>query len=312
MKPDGIRAVGNCLLGAGLCAIALVMALRLLNEGVSERRGGPGGEDGAASSEEIHDAASLEMAQIGVSALLGHDKVKIEVASEEPRVVTVHFENSDEEPITAETVKAVRRRVRAMLKLPKETPVRLVDFGGTAQGDDVLEETAEEVVHYRHIYFKLPLEGVRFHWRFRDRPQFLAGTLTLVVSRGDQKQTIKVFSNGAISEGWQPIDCDCHGRGNGIYFGFVSTVRYPVTLGDVVEIVLDCPSDLDGIGPDSTGILVAGQHRSRSPFKLHFFPWEEDEPQAFLSEWDEKWPLRTTGNKGWMDERKAQQGGSAP
>ncbi len=73
---------------------------------------------------------------------------------------------------TAETVKAVRRRVRAMLKLPKEVPVHLVDFGGTAQGDDVPEETKEEVVHYRHIYFKLPLEGVRFHWRFRDRPRF--------------------------------------------------------------------------------------------------------------------------------------------
>jgi len=227
-------------------------------------------------------------------------------------VVTVHFENSDEEPITAETVKAVRRRVRAMLKLPKETPVRLVDSDGTAQGDDVPEETAEEVVHYRHIYFKLPLEGVRFHWRFREREKLLAGTLTLVVSRGDQKQTIKVFSNGAISEGWEPIDCDCHGRDKGIYFGFISTVRYPVTLGDMVEIFLECPSDLDGVGPDTTGVLTAGQYHSKCPFKLYFLPWEDDKPEAFLSDWSEKWPLRITGNKGWRGERKTQPGGSAP
>lgn len=45
---------------------------------------------------------------------------------------------------------------------------------------------------------------------------------------------------------------------------------------------------------------------------MHFFPWEEDEPQAFLSDWGEKWPLKVTGNKGWMDERKTQPGGSPP
>lgn len=69
------------------------------------------------------------------------------------------------------------------------------------------------------------------------------------------------------------------------------------------------PSTAVKVGPVTTGILAAGQYRSKSPFKLYFFDWEDDKPEAFLSDWSEKWPLKVTGNKGWRVERETQPDG---
>lgn len=253
-------------------------------------------------------AAPLESVQLRLVSLLDQhsDTVKIEVKPRlpgQPQVVTVHFEKRGQEPLTAETVKAVRRQVRNMLLLPKDTPVHLVDQGGHPHGDDVPEETEAELVHYQHLYFKLPLEGVEYHWQFREREKFLAGSLKLVISRGEERRTIEVFSHGVIDEGWKTLGSQ--GESRRIYFGFSSLDRYPVTLGDTVELVFDSPYDLDGIGPDNTGVLAAGQYRSRSPFKMYLFDSYDERPTAFLVDWNQKWPLTLTGNQGWMEAHKA-------
>ena len=53
----------------------------------------------------------------------------------------------------------------------------------------------------RTLYFKLPIEGVRFHWRFLDPDAFLSGELTLRIINKGRDQTIVVFRDGKIQGG---------------------------------------------------------------------------------------------------------------
>ena len=59
----------------------------------------------------------------------------------------------------------------------------------------------------RTLYFKLPIEGTRFHWTFGDRLAFEAGELTLriVNTKRGRDQTIVIFRHGQVSAGWEMI-----------------------------------------------------------------------------------------------------------
>lgn len=108
----------------------------------------------------------------------------------------------------------------------------------------------------RTLYFKLPLEGVEFHWRFDDAEALYAGRLTLQMINGDRNQEIVVFADGKLSEGWRMIGEPR--RDGSVYFGFESSTRYPTSARDSLVVTLESGVDLTGRGPRREGVLEAG------------------------------------------------------
>lgn len=190
----------------------------------------------------------------------------------------------------------------------------------------------------RHIYLKLPLQHVRFHWRFMSREDLLSGKLVLRVRRGDLTNEIVIFENGAFAPGWEATGASEPGK---IYFGFRSTTRFLTAPDDELEMELLVLKDLAGIGVLQTGILAAGTYRAKGTY---FNLIDEDDaqpmsvaqlidswieqgatrdraemmaqmmravfeehrrnPEAFsfmasLGCWENLWPLKITSNEGW-------------
>ncbi|MHC4519853.1 MAG: HEAT repeat domain-containing protein, partial [Planctomycetota bacterium] len=162
----------------------------------------------------------------------------------------------------------------------------------------------------RRIYFKLPLEGVRFHWRFFDRTAYLQGHLLLRISGKDEvAQEITVFKQGKVADGWHIIGAGPQGPiGDGAYFGFQSSLRYPTAQGDAVELELEVAEDLlGGWGPEDYGILQRGAYQTKGRIR-----GVSDEPQVFevgarqerspgwtaFPEWDARWKLVTDNADG--------------
>lgn len=190
----------------------------------------------------------------------------------------------------------------------------------------------------RHIYLKLPLQHVRFHWRFMSREDLLSGKLVLRVRRGDLTNEIVIFENGAFAPGWKAMGASEPGK---IYFGFRSTTTFLTALDDELEVELLVLKDLAGIGALQTGVLAAGTYRAKGTY---FNLIDEDDAQpmsaaqlidslteqgvtrdeaeviaqmmqgvslamrmnaeAFSSIagtgcWENLWPLKITSNEGW-------------
>lgn len=190
----------------------------------------------------------------------------------------------------------------------------------------------------RHIYLKLPLQHVRFHWRFMSREDLLSGKLVLRVRRGDLTNEIVIFENGAFAPGWEATGASEPGK---IYFGFRSTTTFLTAPDDELEMELLVLKDLAGIGVLQTGILAAGTYRAKGTY---FNLIDEDDaqpmsvaqlidswieqgatrdraemmaqmmravfeehrrnPEAFsfmasLGCWENLWPLKITSNEGW-------------
>lgn len=158
----------------------------------------------------------------------------------------------------------------------------------------------------RTLYFKLPIEGARFHWRFLDTRAFLSGELTLRIINDGRDETHVVFRDGVIQQGWEVIDAP---RPDGsIYFGFSSDTRVRTKASDSLIITLRTAEDLAGRGPDREGVLPAGVHQMAGSYSsmyggrwnpLDLFVLAGDPPIAFMECWRGTWPIRITKKEGW-------------
>jgi hypothetical protein len=185
----------------------------------------------------------------------------------------------------------------------------------------------------RTISLKLPLQQPRFHWRFMSRKDFLSGKLLLRIIRDGKSTEIVVFENGQFSDGWGEMGITRDPNRGEIYFGFISTRRYPTAPGDKLELELTVTKDLEGIGALQTGILPAGKYKSKGTYsglideydttflaeelaKEGKRPPDEQktllkklcqqiEHKAFLESWTDQWPLKITSEKGWLPENRA-------
>lgn len=169
----------------------------------------------------------------------------------------------------------------------------------------------------RSLYFKLPLEGVRFHWRFLDRAALLDGELTLriVNARHHRDQTFVVFRDGAITDGWHMIG---GAADSAFYFGLSSSFRVPTARDDSLIITLVARHDLEGEGPFTTGTLHAGTWQATGTYSdlsgnplnpAQLFTSALRTPIASMECWSVAWPLTTTSDRGWYgsadEERRA-------
>jgi hypothetical protein len=193
-------------------------------------------------------------------------------------------------------------------------------------------QTKKKEAVERSISLKLPLQQADFHWVFKNRYDFLAGKLALRITRAGKSEDIIIFEKGKLSDGWQSLPTTPN-MGDGAYFGFVSAKKYPTAPGDALELELTVTKDLNGIGPTETGILSAGTYKAKGSYsglldefntslltadmtKKHGMVTEEDgkllnkmhemyDYKAFLETWATQWPLKMTGNKGWLPVEQA-------
>jgi len=158
----------------------------------------------------------------------------------------------------------------------------------------------------RTLYFKLPIEGVRYHWVFLDPEAFLSGELTLRIINKDRDQTLVVFRDGKIQDGWEVVD-DSHPE-RGTYFGFASTTRFRTKANDSLIVTLKAPTDLRGQGPYSEGVLPAGVWEMSGTYSslyggrwnpIDLFVLHGDPPIAFMECWSGVWPITITKQEGW-------------
>jgi hypothetical protein len=158
----------------------------------------------------------------------------------------------------------------------------------------------------RALYFKLPVEGTRFHWTFLDPQAFLSGELTLRILNKGHDQTLVVFRDGKIHDGWEMIG-DARPDGS-FYFGFATTHRFRTKADDSLVITLKAPYDLRGRGPYSEGVLAAGVWQMTGTYSsLYGRRWNPmdlvvlhgEPPIAFMQCWKGAWPITITKAEGW-------------
>ncbi len=158
----------------------------------------------------------------------------------------------------------------------------------------------------RTLYFKLPLEGVEFHWAFTNRDDFLAGELTLRIINGDHDETFVVFRDGTIHDDWEMVG---EPRQDGsFYFGFATDKRFPTAPDDSLIITLTVVKDLLGRGPYREGILPAGTWQMTGTYSglyggtlnpIYSLGRGGDPPIATMECWDGVWPLSIAKQEGW-------------
>lgn len=158
----------------------------------------------------------------------------------------------------------------------------------------------------RTLYFKLPIEGAQFHWRFLDAEAFLSGELTLRIINDGHDQTLVVFRDGVIQDGWEVID-EPQADGS-IYFGFATNERFRTKANDSLVITLTAKEDLRGRGPYREGVLPAGTWQMHGTYSglygkrwnpIDYFVLQGDPPVAYLECWDDVWPITVTKREGW-------------
>jgi hypothetical protein len=185
----------------------------------------------------------------------------------------------------------------------------------------------------RAISLKLPLLQPAFHWTFMSREDFLSGKLLLRIVRNGQANEIVILENGQFSEGWEAMPLPPAPERGQIYFGFLSTRQYPTAPGDELQLELTVTKDLPGIGAIQTGILPAGKYTSTGSYSGLIDEYDTTflagqvasegripsaeqelllakmramyEHKAFLEFWKEQWPLKITGDTGWLPEEQA-------
>lgn len=159
----------------------------------------------------------------------------------------------------------------------------------------------------RTLYFKLPIEGAEFHWMFLDADAFLSGELTLRILNKGRDDTLVVFRDGKIQDGWEMIG-DARPR-DGFYFGFATTKRYRTRADDSLIVTLSAPRALRGRGPDREGVLAAGVWQMSGTYSsmyggrwslLDLAVLHGEPPVAFMECWTDVWPVTITKWEGWM------------
>ena len=193
-------------------------------------------------------------------------------------------------------------------------------------------ETKVQQPRERAISLKLPLQQPRFHWGFMSRKDFLSGRLLLRIIRDVESTEIVIFENGQFSDGWEAMQPPPKLGKEEIYFGFSSTGRYLTAPGDKLELELTVTKDLEGMGARQTGILPAGKYKSRGTYSWLVDEFDTSalgeelakeckmsspevegllnklramsEHKAFLESWKDQWPLKITGQKGWLTDEQ--------
>ena len=161
----------------------------------------------------------------------------------------------------------------------------------------------------RTLYFKLPIDGTRFHWAFLDRSAFLSGELTLRIVNADRdrEQSLVIFRNGRITAGWKMIGGES--RDSSAYFGFATGERFATAVDDSIIVTLIATEDLRGRGPYSQGTLARGTWVATGTYTALYggtlnplrdvVRWGKP-PIAFLGCWDTTWVLRDARDGGWI------------
>ncbi len=158
----------------------------------------------------------------------------------------------------------------------------------------------------RTLYFKLPVEGARFHWRFLDPEAFLSGELTLRILNEGHDETLVVFRDGKIHDGWEMIG-EALPDGS-FYFGFATSDRVRTKADDTLVITLTATSDLLGRGPHHEGVLAAGVWQMTGTYSsIYGARWNPLDllvragkpPIAFMQCWEGVWPITITKEEGW-------------
>ncbi len=177
----------------------------------------------------------------------------------------------------------------------------------------------------RTISLKLPLRQPVFHWTFLSKEDLLAGKLVLRINRNEKTTEIVIFENGHMSEDWEPLTLPDNPKAGEIYFGFHSSKQYATASNDQLTIEFYVKEDLDGIGALESGIFPAGTYKAQGSYsglldeykvsdQLKDVPKETldklretYEFKAFLENWKTQWPLKITGDEGWLpDEQRLQ------
>jgi hypothetical protein len=198
-----------------------------------------------------------------------------------------------------------RWRSRVFLLIPLCLSLWMTVFEGRVPA--VLSPTVA-----RTLYFKLPIAGTRFHWTFLDRRAFLSGELTLRILNVTRQrdQTLVIFRDGIITDGWEMIG-DMP-RDSSVYFGFSTRERFATTVGDSVIVTLIAAQDLRGRGPLSQGTLAKGTWLATGTYSglyggtlnpLRDLVNAGEPPIAYLTCWDTVWVLRDARDAGWMGEK---------
>ncbi len=178
-----------------------------------------------------------------------------------------------------------------------------------------IESIDDEIVQerfFRHVYFKMPIESIEFHWKFLDRKQLLKGKLILEFT--SEGNTIKqvIFSNGELNPKWHVISDDTNKNdfsNNVIYFGFESKQKYWFIKNDSATLSFSNVNTLQGWGPDFKAQLPSGKYNSSATFTLYEDDIYENkqellEANAFLSleDWQQYWSLENISKPGWYVE----------
>ncbi|TVP78233.1 MAG: hypothetical protein EA352_02310 [Gemmatimonadales bacterium] len=160
----------------------------------------------------------------------------------------------------------------------------------------------------RSLYMKLPLDDVRFHWKFFDKEAFLEGSLEVEIHGATGRDTVlTVFRDGEISPDWHPIDSQ---RGEGeIYFGFIGEVEVWTHRRDSVVVRLHAARDLEGIGRYEEAVLPEGSYEASASYSIltghprfRLFS-QPSEPRAYIGCWRSKWEMELSGEPGWTGTR---------
>jgi hypothetical protein len=166
----------------------------------------------------------------------------------------------------------------------------------------------------RTLYFKLPIEGVEFHWNFLDSAAFLSGELTLRILNKDRDETLVVFRDGKIQDGWEVIGDEKPGKE--VYFGFSTTRRFRTKADDSLIVTLKATKALLGHGPFSEGVLSAGVWQMSGSYSsiyggrwnpLDLFVLHGGPPIAFMQCWTGVWPITITKREGWKGAQPAEE-----
>jgi len=175
----------------------------------------------------------------------------------------------------------------------------------------------DNVAEALRIHLKLPLEQTEFHWVFTDKQKLLDGELRISIRSNDDETTvITPFHDGVLSEDWAFLDFSQKLPADQAYFGLKSNTRFKIAADDEVTLQLTVLQDLEGQGPDATGVLKAGTYSATGRFTL-FPPAADPERVAFVGDkpvegvsdpataWKETWPLVITSHRGWMTDPSA-------
>lgn len=152
------------------------------------------------------------------------------------------------------------------------------------------------VLHHRHLYFKLPIANVQYHWVFKSPKEVMAGKLNVTLRCPNLLSVSStVFSDGTLSKDWLVLTKTKPGY---LYFGFKSKGTYPTAKGCQLYMEYFLPNDVKGIGYKLQGSLSKGTYRSLGSVTS---TTHANKPGgfAFIYGWNKYWHIKKSSDIGW-------------